>query len=111
MKQMLMLSFLSLALTSSIYAADPAAGSKLVAAKGCVACHGSDGNSTDVQYPALAGQYASYLEHSLKAYRNGERSNAIMAGFAKELSDTEIADLAAFFASQASKLHDLREMK
>ena len=90
-------------------------GAKLIEAKGCVACHGKDGNGvvlatnkTDPQYPILAGQYASYIEFSLKAYRSGTRKNAIMAGFAGNLTDAEIKALAQYFASQPSKLHTLK---
>lgn len=74
----------------------------------CQACHGVDGNGVgDAQYPILAGQYADYLEQSLKNYRSGVRNNPIMAGFAGTLSDQDIADLAAYFASQKSRLGDL----
>lgn len=90
-------------------------GAKLIEAKGCVACHGKDGNGvvlatgkTDPQYPILAGQYASYIEFSLKAYRSGTRKNAIMAGFAGNLTDAEIKALAKYVASQPSKLHTLK---
>ena len=72
----------------------------------CQACHGPTGMSIDPIYPHLAGQYADYLEHSLKAYRSGERNNVIMAGFASLLSDEDIEDLAAWFASQEG-LRDL----
>lgn len=80
-------------------AADIAAGKEKSAT--CVACHGADGNSTDPQYPRLAGQHASYLERALLDYRSGDRKNPIMAGFAAGLSDADIADLAAYFASQS----------
>lgn len=90
-------------------------GAKLIEAKGCVACHGKDGNGvalatgkTDPQYPILAGQYASYIEFSLKAYRGGTRKNVIMAGFAGNLTDGEIKALAQYLASQPSKLHTLK---
>lgn len=65
----------------------------------CAACHGADGISQIVTYPILAGQYPSYLTQALKSYRDGTRQNAIMAGFAGALSDQDIADLAAYFAS------------
>ncbi len=70
----------------------------------CAACHGADGNSSVPTNPILAGQYESYLIHALKAYRSGERQNAIMSGFAAALSDKDIADLAAYFSSQKSAL-------
>ena len=93
----------------------PADGAKLVEAKGCIACHGKDGNGvvlatgkTDPQYPVLAGQYASYIEFALKAYRGGTRKNIIMAGFAEKMTDGEIKALAHYFSSQPSKLHTLK---
>lgn len=70
----------------------------------CAACHGADGVSQIPSNPILAGQYPSYLEQALKSYRSGERENAIMAGFAAQLSDQDIADLAAWFASQDGPL-------
>lgn len=78
----------------------------------CQACHGVDGNGVgDPQYPIIAGQYADYLEHTLRKYRDGRRKNAIMQGFASTLSDQDIRDLAAYFAAQKSKLHDLSHVK
>ena len=74
-------------------------------AQACAACHGEDGNSADPAFPRLAGQYASYLEQALLEYRSGARQNAIMKGFAEPLSDEDIADLAAYFASQDGELH------
>lgn len=73
-------------------------------AQTCAACHGADGVSTIVTNPILAGQYPSYLEQALKSYRDGSRQSAIMAGFAAQLSDEDIADLAAWFASQNGPL-------
>lgn len=84
------------------------AGDGLKLSTPCQACHGKDGNGVgDPQYPVIAGQYADYLEQSLKNYRSGARDNAIMKGFAGTLSDQDIADLAAYFSSQQSKLGDL----
>lgn len=83
-------------------AGDPKAGEQKAAT--CAACHGADGVSTIATNPILAGQYPSYLEHALKSYRDGTRKNAIMAGFASQLSDEDIADLAAWFSSQAGPL-------
>ncbi len=65
----------------------------------CQACHGPDGLGTNPMYPVLAGQHEDYLAHSLRAYRDGSRKNAIMAGLAAPLSDEDIDDLAAYYAS------------
>ena len=70
----------------------------------CVACHGETGVSPAGQWPNLAGQYKSYLEHTLKAYRSGARQNAIMAGIASALSDDDIDDLADYFSAQEGPL-------
>ncbi|MDA8705269.1 cytochrome c4 [Litoricolaceae bacterium] len=68
----------------------------------CAACHGADGNSAAADYPKLAGQHPTYLASTLKAYRDGSRVNAIMAGMAAALSDDDIADLAAYYTTQAT---------
>lgn len=67
----------------------------------CHACHGQDGTlAIDANTPILAGQHAGYLEHSLRQYRSGERQDPLMSPFAMNLSDQDIADLAAWYASQ-----------
>jgi cytochrome c553 len=78
----------------------------------CQACHGSDGNGIgDGQYPRLAGQYADYLAKALRDYKSGERVNLIMAGFANTLSDQDIKDLSAFYASQKGPLTDISHLE
>lgn len=67
----------------------------------CAACHGADGNSPTSAFPKLAGQNDDYLAYVLKAYKSKARTNAIMNGQAANLSDQDIADLAAYYASQA----------
>ena len=74
--------------------------------KVCEACHGVTGESTDPTYPNLAGQHASYLAQALGDYRSGARTNPIMAGMAAKLSNQDIVDLAAWYASQQG-LQDL----
>jgi cytochrome c553 len=66
----------------------------------CAACHGTDGVGILPEYPTLAGQYADYLQRALKDYRSGKRQNAIMNGFAGQLSDADIKAVAAHFAAQ-----------
>ena len=77
---------------------NPAAGQEKAAT--CEACHGKDGNSIDPNYPNLEGQHYSYLVKALSDYRSGNRTNAIMASFAANLSNQDIEDLAAWYASQ-----------
>ena len=68
----------------------------------CAACHGANGVSVAREYPNLAGQYEDYLVTALHHYKNGKRKNPIMTGMAANLTEKDIADLAAFFASQNS---------
>ncbi len=70
----------------------------------CAACHGADGVSPTPMFPTLAGQHETYLAAALKQYRSGERKNASMAPMAANLSDQDIKDLAAYFASQPGPL-------
>lgn len=81
------------------FAADVAAGKK-IATEVCAACHGADGNSPIAQFPILAGQHADYLAKTLSDYKSGTRDNAIMKGFAANLSKQDIGNLAAYFSSQ-----------
>ena len=74
----------------------------------CIDCHGKEGNvPLDPTYPKLGGQYADYIAHSLQMYRDGDREHPLMSGQAKDLSDQEIADLAAYFSTRPNQLRDL----
>ena len=82
---------------------------KSKAAQVCAACHGADGNKPSApDQPILAGQHYDYLVRALTDYKIGRRNNPIMKGFAAQLSNQDIEDLAAWFASQKSSLHDQR---
>lgn len=74
------------------------AGQQKVQSKGCVTCHGLDGQGTDPMFPNLAGQSDLYLEQQLKAFRSGRREAPQMSIVSKSLSDEDIADLAAYYA-------------
>ena len=75
----------------------------------CAACHGPDGNKPSAaDQPILAGQHYDYLVRALTDYKIGRRTNPIMKGFAGQLSKQDIEDLAAWFSSQKSSLHDQR---
>ncbi len=72
----------------------------------CAACHGENGaKPITPDYPVIAGQYANYLEHSLKEYKTGKRKNVVMAGQVAALSDADIRLLSRHFAAQQSHLH------
>lgn len=90
-------SLLALLAAVTASAGDPKAGRAKSAA--CAACHGDLGLSRQPDAPHLAGQPEVYLTEQLKAYRAGKRSHEVMAIMAKGLSDTDIADLAAWYAS------------
>lgn len=81
----------------ALSAGDAAAGKSIAGT--CAGCHGADGVSAQDDWPNLAGQKAAYLESALKAFRDGERKNALMSGMATGLSDADIANLAAYFSN------------
>jgi cbb3-type cytochrome c oxidase subunit III len=87
---------------------DPAKGGQ-IAAQVCVACHGADGNSPTPANPKIAGQHAAYLYKQLTNFKvqkgatEAQRANPIMAGFAATLSDADMRNVAAYFASQKLK--------
>jgi len=83
--------------SSAESAGDPAAGEQKAAA--CVGCHGSKGQSNNSQWPNLAGQQANYLLNQLAAFKSGSRGNPMMQGMAANLSDADMANLAAYFSS------------
>jgi cytochrome c553 len=79
------------------------------AAQVCAACHGPEGNKPSApDQPIIAGQHYDYLVRALTDYKIGRRTNPIMKGFAAALSNRDIEDLAAWFASRSSPLHDQR---
>jgi cytochrome c553 len=78
-------------------AGDPKAGRKK--ALTCQTCHGLDGLSRLPEAPHLSGQVEGYLAKALADYKSGARNNEMMSLIAAQLSDADIADLAAYFAS------------
>jgi cytochrome c553 len=84
--------------SSSAMAGDVAAGKAKSAL--CAACHGATGHSVNPLWPNLAGQKEMYLAKQIKAFRDGVRSDPMMAPMVAALSDDDIANLAAYFAAQ-----------
>ena len=80
------------------HAADVEAGKRK--AEACGACHGADGNATTPGTPSLAGQPVYFTHWQLIKYRDGRRKDPQMSPLAKNLTDTDMADLAAYFAAQ-----------
>jgi cytochrome c553 len=70
----------------------------------CIGCHGIPGYKATFpevyQVPMIGGQSAKYIENALKAYQKGERKHPSMRGIAAGLSDQDIADVAAYYATQ-----------
>lgn len=66
----------------------------------CAACHGPTGNSTNPQFPVLAGQTARYIYLQLRDFKEGRREAASMQSMVQTLSREDMLDLAAFFAAQ-----------
>ena len=67
----------------------------------CAACHGADGNSAVNIWPKIAGQSENYLRTQIAAFRDGDRVDPSMQPMVANLSDQDVADLAAYFSSQA----------
>jgi cytochrome c553 len=66
----------------------------------CQGCHGEKGNSTETLIPKLAGQYSNYIAKELRNYQAGVRTHQIMNAMSATVSDDDLADIAAYFASQ-----------
>jgi cytochrome c553 len=66
----------------------------------CTACHGPNGNSTNPEWPKLAGQSAVYIAEQLRLFRSGARDNPIMKPLVANLSDQDISDLAVYYEAQ-----------
>ena len=76
-----------------------------VAKQVCAACHAADGNSSIAANPKLAGQIPEYLHKQLANFKpqggkKAERDNAVMAGMVATLSDSDMRNVAAYYASQ-----------
>ena len=94
--------FFSMLMSSAAISGDAVAGKAKSAA--CGGCHGFDGNSPIPIYPKLAGQNEAYITKQLKDFRaNTTRQNAIMMGMVAALSDTDMADIGAYFQAQSLK--------
>lgn len=93
--------------TANAVAADTTAG-KAKASATCAVCHGILGLSILPNAPSLAGQPQIYLTEQLRNYRSGKRTHEVMSVIAKPLSDQEIDDLSAWYASL---LIDVRESR
>ena len=88
----------AVAATQAMAAGDAEAGKAKAAP--CAACHGQDGNKTLTgTYPKLAGQGEEYLVKQLENFKSGTRENAVMQGQVAGMSEQDMQDVAAFYAS------------
>jgi cytochrome c553 len=114
----ILLALVSAMATTALAADKPAAGAaapkadvakgQQIAAQVCAACHNPDGNSAVAANPKLAGQHADYLYKQLKSFKADgakpvERNNPIMGGMVAALTDQDMKNVAAWYASQTQK--------
>lgn len=94
---------LTLAIAATVMMASPAFAGDVAAGKAksatCSACHGATGVSAVPMYPNLAGQKEVYLTKQLKDFKSGARKDPVMGAMAMPLTDADIANLAAYYAS------------
>lgn len=93
-----------------VHAADAPPAAKADLAKGeaisngvCVACHTNDGSRGSAANPILQGQMADYLAKQLAEFKSGKRQNAIMSAIAGTLSEADMKNVSAFYASKQAK--------
>ena len=94
---------MSLGFANSAAAADAVVGSAdagATKAAVCTACHGVNGNSSNPEWPNLAGQNAAYVREQLAMFKARKRINELMYPIVKDMSDQDFADVATFFAAQ-----------
>nr|WP_316643291.1 c-type cytochrome [uncultured Roseateles sp.] len=98
------------AVASTAHASEAKAPAKPDLAKGqatstqvCAACHTADGSRGSPANPILQGQHAEYLVKQLTEFKSGKRANPIMAGMAATLSEEDMKNVAAFYASKQAK--------
>ena len=87
--------------TKPAFKADAAKGQAL--AQVCAACHTADGSRGSPANPILQGQHPEYLVKQLQEFKSGKRNNAIMKGFASNLSEEDMKHIAAFYAGKTAK--------
>jgi cytochrome c553 len=83
---------------------DATAGSTKAAT--CTACHGLNGNSVNPEWPVIAGQNANYVTDQVMRIKTGMRTGPLMQPMVKDLTEQDIADLAAFFSTQTPVGHE-----
>ena len=87
--------------TQPAFKPDPAKGQ--AKAESCLACHTADGSRGSPANPILQGQHADYLVKQLQEFKAGKRKNAVMSGMVATLSEEDMRNISAFFASKKAK--------
>ena len=87
----------TLATTSALPAPSAEAGAAKAAT--CQACHGANGNSTNPEWPSLAGLGADYIAEQLKNFKDGKRANPVMMPMTSTMTPDDMADLGLYFDS------------
>ncbi len=102
MKKKLLILSISLVLTSatSILHAEGNINAGKHKAESCASCHGDNGNSLVATFPKLAQQHSSYLKRQLHEFKDGSRNDPMMSAMALPLTDEDIADISAYYATQ-----------
>jgi cytochrome c553 len=110
MTKFLFAAFASVLMVGSVFAADAApkaakpdvAKGEAIVAGVCAACHSADGNSMIPLNPKLAQQHPEYTVKQLQEFKSGKRANPVMSGFASQLSDADMRNVAYFLASKTA---------
>jgi cytochrome c553 len=111
LSRILVAAALSVACSAGAQQGDPAAGKKKTFQ--CEGCHGIAQWKTAYpevyQVPKLGGQHPAYIVAALKAYKSGERNFPTMAAVAADLSDKDMADIAAYYGATAAKTAEAKK--
>ena len=99
MKRIIITLFLGLSTLATANAADGNAEAGKTKSAMCAACHGAAGISAVPMYPNLAGQKEAYLAKQLKDFKSGARKDPVMAPMAMALTDADVANISAYYAS------------
>lgn len=93
----------ALAATAPAAAKPDLAKGQAISTQVCAACHTADGSRGSPANPILAGQHPEYLQKQLQEFKSGKRNSPVMTGFAGTLSDDDMRNVAAFYASKSAK--------
>ena len=101
MKNLVFAVALALVAATSAQAGDAGAGATAYATKGCIGCHGASGKAPiAANYPVIGGKPADFIATELNKFRSGERQDPTMSAMAQMLNDADVANVAAYLASQ-----------